>query len=128
VIQLAGSPDQVLDGTLKTGDHVDILATWTMPESCGSCHVSRTIVRNVLVVKTSQELGTTDAHITSGSGSTTPVQLRLTDREAERVLWVTENGQWWLDLRPVVKARDSSQGFANSPSILRSGLQTGASS
>jgi Flp pilus assembly protein CpaB len=126
VVQIAGDPNQVLEGTLKDGDRVDIVATWNVPESCSSCHRSRTIVRNVLVLKTSSDLGTTST--ATGGTELIPVQLRLTDAQVERVLWMTQNGKWWLDLRPVVKPGDSRQGYDDAVTILRSGLRVNGSS
>jgi Flp pilus assembly protein CpaB len=126
-IQFAGTANQVLDGTLEAGDHVDILATWPVPEGCSSCNKSRTIVRDVLVLKTSSDLGG-NGTITSSSSEEIPVQLRLTDAESERVLWVQEHGKWWLSLRPVVKPRSSKQGYDSAESILRNGLQRKSSS
>jgi Flp pilus assembly protein CpaB len=121
VFQIAGDPNQVLDGTLKDGDRVDIVASWTAPEGCSTCHVSRTIARNILVLKTSADLGTPS---TTTNGSTlVPVQLRLTDAQVEKMLWIAQYGKWQLDLRPVVKPDDSRQGYANSPNILRDGLR-----
>jgi Flp pilus assembly protein CpaB len=115
VVELTGEKEQVLDGTLKTGDHVDMLATWNVPESCGQCHVSRIIVRDALVLATSAELG-------AGTSGSAPVQLRLTDAQAERVFWMQRNGEWTLLVRPVVKPKSSKQGFDNSISILKSSL------
>jgi Flp pilus assembly protein CpaB len=121
-VQFAASPNQVLDGTVKAGDRVDIVGTWNVPESCSTCHVSRTIVRNVLVLKTSADING-DGVLDTSSTDTVPIQLRLTDKETERVLYVDQHGKWWLSLRPVVKPRDSSQGFDTSRSILRNGLK-----
>jgi Flp pilus assembly protein CpaB len=118
-VQIAGNPNQVLEGTLKAGDRVDIVGIWPQPEKCSTCHVARTIVRNVLVLKTSDDLG--EGVLGSTSSDSVPVQLRLTDKEAERVSLVNEIGKWWLDLRPVVRPRDSSHGYETSRSVLRRG-------
>jgi pilus assembly protein CpaB len=118
--QVAGDPNQVLDGTLKPGDHVDIIATWNKPESCTNCHVSRVIVRDALVLKTSDEINT-DVSVQSSDGSA--VQLRLTDAESERFFWVAKNGEWTLVLRPVLKPRNSVQGYDSSGSILNGSLK-----
>jgi Flp pilus assembly protein CpaB len=112
VVQLAGDKNQILDGTLKPGDHVDVFATWNVPENCSTCHVSGTIVRNALVLATSADLG-------SGQTDAVPVQLRLTIAQADRVLWMEKNGDWWLVLRPVVKPTNKN-GFTNAGSILKS--------
>jgi Flp pilus assembly protein CpaB len=112
VLQLSGDKNQVLDGTLKPGDRVDIYGTWNVPENCGSCHVSRIIAANILVVGTSAELGASDQQ------GDAPVQLRLTNAQVQRVFWLTKNGEWWLALRPVVKAAGGDIGYATSRSIL----------
>jgi Flp pilus assembly protein CpaB len=113
VVQLEGDASQVLDGTLRRGDHVDVLGTWNAPENCGACHVSRTIVRNALVLATSAELG-------KGNSSTqsVPVQLRLTDGQAKSVFWMVKNGQWWLELRPVVHPKSGPRTYDNAGTIL----------
>lgn len=120
VVQFAGNADQVLDGTLKPGDYVDIIGVWNVPESCTTCHVSRTVVRHVLVVNTSADLTTPTS--SNGVNTDVPVQLRLTDAQTERVLWLEKNGSWWLDLRPVVKPRDSRQGYDSARNVLTNGL------
>jgi Flp pilus assembly protein CpaB len=118
-VQLAGDKNQVLDGTLKPGDHVDVFATWAVPESCTTCHYTGVIVRNALVLATADQLG-------AGNDAETPVQLRLSGSEAERVLWVTKYGDWSLVLRPVVKPKNA-KGVVTSKTILRSS-ENGASS
>jgi Flp pilus assembly protein CpaB len=118
--QLAGEPSQVLDGTLKAGDHVDVLGTWNVPENCTNCHVSRVIVRDALVLKTSSDLAS-DSGV--GSSDTVPIQLRLNDSEAEKVLWMDANGEWTLVLRPVLKPRNSVQGYENDEFLLQDGRQ-----
>jgi Flp pilus assembly protein CpaB len=115
VVELAGEAGQVLDGTLRRGDHVDVVATWNVPESCTQCHVSGTIVRNALVLATSAELGKGSSGSTQSS---IPVQLRLTDAQARRVFWITKNGEWWLELRPVVHPRSSGHSLDNARTIL----------
>lgn len=115
VVELAGEAGQVLDGTLRRGDHVDVVATWNVPESCTQCHVSGTIVRNALVLATSAQLGKGSS---GSAGSSIPVQLRLTDAQTRRVFWITKNGEWWLELRPVVHPRSSVQSLDNARTIL----------
>jgi Flp pilus assembly protein CpaB len=114
VVQLAGNPNQVLDGTLDPGDRVDVLGSWT-PVSCSRCRVSSVIVRNALVLKTSGELGS------GGSSSAdAPVQLRLTDEEANVVFWMEEHGAWRLMLRPVLKPRNNKLSYSTVSSIVAS--------
>jgi len=111
VVQLAGDKNQILDGTLKPGDRVDVLGSWNAPEKCGTCHVSRVVVPNVLVVATSTDLG-------AGDQGLVPIQLRLNASEAARVFWLTKNGDWWLVLRPVVKPISGGSGAESSRTLL----------
>jgi pilus assembly protein CpaB len=117
VIQLAGNPDQVLDGTLKPGDRVDVLGTWT-PTNCQTCKVSSVIVRNALVLATSANLPS-EGNSSNGS-ETKPIQLRLTDEEANAVFWMEQNGSWSLMLRPVVKPRNNSLKYGTVAAVLKS--------
>lgn len=112
VVQLSGDKNQILDGTLQAGDHVDIVGTWNVPESCGSCHVSRVIVPNVLVVGTTADIGPIDQQ------GQVPVQLRLTDAQVAKVFWVAKNGAWWLALRPVVRPKSGGPDVESSRTLL----------
>jgi Flp pilus assembly protein CpaB len=114
-VQLAGDPNQVLDGTLKPGDQVDVMATWSWPVDCEKCRVVRTIVRDARVLATSAELPSLG---NSAPDDSKAVQLRLTGRQAERVFWMEKNGDWWLVLRPVVKPRSSPQEVQTAGTIL----------
>ena len=116
-VQLAGDPNQVLDGTLKPGDRVDVLGTWT-PVNCQTCRVSSVIVRNALVLATSSELPS-QGNSTNGNEDK-PVQLRLTDEEANAVFWMEKNGGWSLMLRPVIKPRNNSLKYGSVAAILKS--------
>ena len=114
VVQLAGDANQVLDGTLRAGNRVDIMGSWT-PVGCQNCRVSAVIVRNALVLATSADLGSV-----GGAGSSTkPVQLRLTDAQANVVFWMEKNGAWWLTLRPVIKPRNTKLSESTAQSILK---------
>jgi Flp pilus assembly protein CpaB len=115
-VQLAGDPNQVLDGTVKAGDRVDVMATWSVPHDCDTCKIVRTLVRGALVLATSSDL---PSIANAGSTGSKPVQIRVTDREAERVFWMEKNGEWWLALRPVVKPRSAPQDLQNAESIAR---------
>ena len=112
VVQVAGDENQVLDGTLQPGDRVDVIGSWNAPENCGSCHVTRVVAANVLVVATSAEVGASDQQ------GQAPVQLRLTNGQVNRVFWLSKNGDWWLALRPVVKPENGGTGIENSRSLL----------
>jgi Flp pilus assembly protein CpaB len=117
VVQLAGDADQVLDGTLQAGDRVDVVGSWNVPEGCSSCHRVHTIVTSALVLATSADLPSGNTTSTTKS-----VQLRLTGHQAERVLWMEKNGDWWLVLRPVLKPKNTP-GVSNAGTIYTTARQ-----
>jgi Flp pilus assembly protein CpaB len=114
VVQLAGDRNQVLDGTVKPGDHVDVIGSWSV-SNCTNCQVTGIIARNVLVLATTQQLGSSD--------NGTPIQLRLSNAQADRVFWMEKNGSWSLVLRPVVKPKNRN-GYVTGRSILNSTLNS----
>jgi Flp pilus assembly protein CpaB len=102
VVELPGDSHQVLAGTLEAGDRVDILGSWTQPEG-SQHHVTGTIVRGVRVLAAPTG-GSSGIGSGAGGGS---VKLALTDQQAQRVFWLTKNGEWTLELRPATGGRDS---------------------
>jgi pilus assembly protein CpaB len=114
--ELTGDDNQVLAGTLKDGDHVDVVATWNVPENA-THHVSRVILHNLLVLKAAEATG--GGKITTpGQGSS--VQLRVTDAQSERLLWAVENGKVYLELRPPANATESRPSVQDSATLTRS--------
>jgi Flp pilus assembly protein CpaB len=124
IIEVVGKPQQVLAGTLKDGDHVDIVATWNAVEN-GEHHVSRVLLRNLLVVNApTSPAGTTG--VSSSANEDTPVQLRMTDLQAHEFFWMVENGAWSLVLRPPVQSANSPDNIQDGASIALGGLAKGA--
>ena len=68
VMQIPGDANQLLAGTLKTGDHVDVVGSWTYPDSSSPLHVSRVVVRDLLVLHAPDTA--LDTHVTSGPNRT----------------------------------------------------------
>ncbi len=124
VIEVAGTPEQTLAGTLKDGDRVDVVATWAVPEGSPH-HVSRILLRNLLVVK-APDMGVLKSSLTSGGTKAVYVQLRMTDLQAHEFFWQVENGAWSLVLRPVVKAASSPDNIHDSVSMAVAGLTRAA--
>ncbi|HYY04725.1 MAG TPA: Flp pilus assembly protein CpaB [Gaiellaceae bacterium] len=116
VYQLSGDDNQLLAGTLKDGDHVDVVATWNVPEGA-THHVSRVILHNLLVLKAPD--APTGTKVTSPEGGSS-VQLRVTDSQSERLLWASENGKVSLELRPPADARESRPSVQDSLTLTRS--------
>jgi Flp pilus assembly protein CpaB len=101
-LTLPGTPEQLLAGTLKDGDHVDMIATVT---DNNTTYV-RVVARNVLVLK-----APTSNAGSKVSGTGTSVTLAVSERyQAQKIFFTYANEDHWsLQLRPVVKAIDSPE-------------------
>jgi Flp pilus assembly protein CpaB len=123
-IQIGGDPNQLLAGTLKAGDHVDVVGTWTGSERTNGA-VSRVILRNLLVLKAPDAVAATAK---LGPSDDASVQLRLTDAQSQKLKWIIEEGDakdgkrtWHLELRPPVKSTDSANTYQNRETMLFDG-------
>jgi pilus assembly protein CpaB len=113
--QLPGTVDQLLAGTIQDGDHVDVVGTWPVGDSSGNgtgTLVSRTLIRDVLVLRAPEGTGSSTKATSPGQGGET-VQLRITDAQAQKLLWIQKNGVgngegYHLTLRPPNSALDSA--------------------
>jgi Flp pilus assembly protein CpaB len=123
-IQAAGGEPALLAGTLKAGDRVDVLGTWTFPEKSQN-HVSRVVLRDLLVLVAPQ---TNQIQSKIGSNPNQPftAMLAMTDAQAQKFWWIAENGEWTLQLRPVTDPADTPDSYENSGSLLADGLRPGA--
>jgi Flp pilus assembly protein CpaB len=126
---LPGQANQLLAGIAQNGDHVDVLANikYTIRPSNGSSSsaggdisgvASRVLLRNLLVLRAASN--STAGGI--GSGNTTSVTLALTDGQAQKLFFASQNGTWWLTLRPVAKPADSPDSAETIQSLLGDGL------
>jgi Flp pilus assembly protein CpaB len=107
--ELAGDANQLLAGTLKEGDHVDVAGNWTVKVNGGNGedhHVTRVVLRNILVMRAPVG-GSSGGTVTSGVGDKQNVQLRVTDVQVQKLFWIEKNGDWHLTLRPPANAVDS---------------------
>jgi Flp pilus assembly protein CpaB len=130
--QVEGDQHQLLAGTLKAGDHVDVVATWGIKNpSQGSnstdtdAIVSRVVLRD-LVVLTPAESGQGSSAVTASSQQSAFVQLRMTDWQAQKMIWIqknsADNGQGWhLSLRPPNGSLDSANTYMDSALMLFDG-------
>jgi Flp pilus assembly protein CpaB len=118
--ELSGEAHQLLGGTLKAGDHVDIAGTWVIKrEDDKDAPVSRVILRNLLVMRA--PLGTTSSKVTSPGTGAESVQLRVTDAQAQKLIWIQEHGAYRLILRPPVNSLDNSNTFQDARLMLFDG-------
>ncbi len=127
--QLEGDPNQLLAGTLKAGDHVDVVGTWGIknPGASGDdAVVSRVVLRNLLVLTPPEAPASGGSAVTSGGDGGSKVQLRLTDAQTQKLLWIQKNSEdngagWQLALRPPTNSLDSSNTYQDSRLMLFDG-------
>jgi Flp pilus assembly protein CpaB len=126
--QITGDAHQLLAGTIQAGDHVDVVGTWGAgggPSANGSgsegATVARVVLRNLLVLRAPTGGGST-AKLAEGSGES--VQLRVTDSQSQKLLWIEKNGKdqgWHLELRPPSNSLDSSNTVQDARTMLFDG-------
>jgi Flp pilus assembly protein CpaB len=118
-VQIAGDPNQTLAGTLRVGDHVDVVANVTVGSADSQRAIDRIVLRDLRVLKAP------DAPTSGGIGSassSSAVMLAVTDTQVQKLFFVVENDQWMLALRPVVKAADSPETVETQRTVVDDGL------
>jgi Flp pilus assembly protein CpaB len=126
--QVEGDQHQLMAGTLKAGDHIDVVATWGIKnpgQSGDAAIVSRVVLRDLLVL-TPAEANAGSSAVTSSSQQSAFVQLRMTDAQAQKMIWVQKNtvnnGEGWhLELRPPNGSLDSANTYMDSALMLFDG-------
>lgn len=102
--QLSGDTNQVLAGTLVPGDRVDVVANVRNPANANDVKAA-VALRDVRVLQT--EDGDAGASIDEPEASGLhAVVLAVTDEQSKTLFFVTKNGDWTLQLRPVRKPKD----------------------
>jgi Flp pilus assembly protein CpaB len=97
-----------LIGQVQAGDHVDVLVGLNAGATTGgapSGAIIKTLLQNVPVM------------VTTGSALT----LRVTDSQAGRLAWASDNGKIWVTLRPPAGARQSPQRIVSLSSVVLGG-------
>ncbi len=133
-VQVAGDQNQVLAGTLKEGDHVDLLASLKYKVSdvlaggAGSQSdvdrvASRIVLRDLRVLRVSGGPGVGGKLTSSPGNSQYWAMLAVTDNQAQKLFFVIKNGEWALELRPVLHADDSPGSVETIESVLGDGLR-----
>lgn len=122
-VQVPGDRHQLLAGTLKRGDRIDIVASVKVdPEK--DVYATRIVLRDLEVLKPAPNPGNGDAKVTSSaSASNLAVLLAITDTQVQKLFYVLKHGEWSFELRPAVKANDSPEAVVWAGSILADGLR-----
>lgn len=121
-IAVPGDEHQLLAGTLKDGDRVDVVASWAYPQG-SQIHYSRIILRDILVLKAPRGAGTGDK-IASGGAAPFAATIAITDVQVQKLYWAMKNGEWHFELRPPVDAADSPENVESSFSMVQEGVAT----
>jgi Flp pilus assembly protein CpaB len=129
--QVEGDPNQLLAGTLKDGDHVDLVAAITVRTSGDDTVYSRVVLRDLKVLS-APEGAPAAGKLTGTAGQNTSALLAVTDNQAQKFQWILANSDtssssaWHLELRPVTKAADSPDHLDSVKTVLSDGLSRGA--
>src|SRR5918995_1870781 len=93
-------------GNIRAGDHVDVLAGIGLQQGGGENKraTTRVIVHDAYVLKAPDKPA---AGAGGGPGSTKPVVLRVSDRQASQIAFSADIGKVWLIARPKVGAKES---------------------
>jgi Flp pilus assembly protein CpaB len=127
--QLEGDSNQLLAGTLRVHDHVDLVAnmkykfvnfrTTRSSQNTEEMVATRVVLRDLEVLK-APAAPSTESKLNAGGGSV--ALLKVTDTQAQKLFFVMKNGDWSLQLRPVVDAADSPESVETVGSVLGDGL------
>jgi Flp pilus assembly protein CpaB len=120
-ITIPGNNFQLLSGIVKDGDRVDMIANIKYVVAGGGTRtVTRTILRNLLVLRSpgSQSGGALSNPDTTNNSIT----FAVTDTQAEKLFFASQNTSWTLVLRPVARPSDSPESVATMQGLVADGL------
>ena len=122
-MQIAGDGQQLLAGTLRRGDHVDVVGNFKFETQTDDKEraATRVVLRDLLVLRAPEGSGGQAKAV--GAGGTTSVQLAVTDAQAQKLFFTLKNGDWSLQLRPIVEAADSPESLETLDRILCDGMR-----
>lgn len=129
-VQISADPNQVLAGTLRAGDHVDLVGNMKVENETGQPkHYDRVVLRNLLVLRAPVVADGKSADLSNGNQKYS-VMLAVTDSQSAKLTFVEKNadpnaapdGGWALELRPVANAADSPDNIESIETILLDGL------
>ena len=132
---LPGDANQLLVGTLRAGDHVDLVANfkYKLGASSNSYVATRIVLRDVKVLRAAAGGGASTKFANGGLDAKFTVMLAVTDNQSQKLHFTamnaagqgSGNGQmgWWLELRGPVKSADSPDSIETLRTILTDGLR-----
>ncbi len=118
-IAVAGDQQQLLVGTLKAGDKVDVVASFTHNDE----RFTRIVLRDIPVLKPAASGAASEKLAANGAGGFAAT-LGVTDMQVQKLYWAMSYAEGWhLELRPVVDSADSVENVESSRSMLREGVR-----
>ena len=137
-VQISGTPQQLLAGTLRVGDHVDVVASFTYKltkqpgddsqnQNDDEFSATRIVLRDIEVLAVSSG-NAASTKLASGLQGSHGVILALTDAQENKLHFTrsfadSQQGDTWsLELRPPIDDTDSPESVETLTSVLRDGL------
>jgi Flp pilus assembly protein CpaB len=126
-VQLSFDADSGLEGTLHSGDHVDVLVAVRISKPDGTAAgVTRRLLSDIEVMRApggAADVNAAQSAATSGDGAAQHVLLKVTDSEANKLLWAQKFGNGIsLMLRPKSHPEDGAVTAQTVESVLLGGL------
>jgi Flp pilus assembly protein CpaB len=120
-VQIAGDANQLLTGTLKAGDHVDVVANLSLATGSQGTdsHATRIVLRDLTVL----QAGNQPTAPTTPTGQQNSVILAITDTQVQRLFFVMKNADWMLELRPAINSTDGPERIESLNSVLTGGVR-----
>lgn len=119
-VQVPGDQNQLLAGTLRAGDRIDVVASVKVDPD-REVYATRIVLRDIEVLKAAAG-PRADVQFTTTAGAIS-VLLAVTDTQVQKLFHVLEHGEWSLQLRPPLNANDSPESVAWVGTILADGLR-----
>jgi Flp pilus assembly protein CpaB len=117
-VQVDGDQNQLMAGTLRAGDHVDIVGGWQLDGH--AVDVARVFVRDALVLTAPNAPAKTSGGITPNGGFS--AQLRMSDADSQRLEWMIAHGKdWRIEIRPAADSANSPRWADTAETLLKDG-------
>ena len=121
-IDIPGDKHQLLAGTLRAGDKVDLVATFGVGGTNG-VPVTRIVLRDIEVLRAPGGATGAASKVAEDDGDPS-VMLKVTDTQVQKLHWVfTAATKWHLELRSGTDAADSPENVESWYSVLREGVR-----
>jgi pilus assembly protein CpaB len=122
-VAVSGDSVQLLQGTLKAGDRIDLLSSLKI-NADQDTFATRIVLRDIEVLKPANSSNTKKLD-SAARRQGLSVLLAVSDTQAQKLFHVLRHGEWTFQLRPVVDAVDSPESLETNQTILRDGLRGG---